>query len=258
MNRILFSPDEIRADGTVDLTDFRAEHIRSVLRARVGQSIKTGTLNSLCGTSDILVLDDAHVVLRPSHTDCADAPWFDLILAAPRPKVLKRLWPQLSAWGARRIVILNAFKVEKCYFSSQWLDPEQFTPLLIEGLMQAGTTHLPEVTIAPRFKPFLEDQLDTLCPSRLRLLAHPEENAESPLCADVATDIPVIAVGPEGGWTPYEYGCLQQRGFRAFSLGARTLRTDTACIALIAVLNYARSQAQAMQKGPAMRGSETP
>jgi len=258
MNRIVFNPDEIRSDGTVDLSDFRAEHIRQVLRAQVGQSIKTGTLNRLCGTSEILALDAAHVLLRPTHTECTDAPWFDLILAAPRPKVLKRLWPQLSAWGARKIIIINAFKVEKCYFSSQWLDPAQFTPLLIEGLMQAGTTHLPEVVIAPRFKPFIEDQLDNLCPSRLRLLAHPEEKAESPFGTGSATEIPVIAVGPEGGWTSYELACLQQRGFRAFSLGARTLRTDTACIALIAVLNYARNQAQTMQARPTMRETETP
>lgn len=258
MNRILFTSDECRADGTVCLTDHRAEHIRTVLRAQVGDAIKTGTLNGLCGTSEILALDNALATLRPTHTESALVPWFDLILAAPRPKVLKRLWPQLSAWGARKIIILNAFKVEKCYFSSQWLDPAQFTPLLIEGLMQAGTTQLPEVTIAPRFKPFIEDQLDSLCPSRLRLLAHPEERAESPFSADCATEVPVITVGPEGGWTAYELTCLQQRGFHAFSLGARTLRTDTACIALIAVLNYARSQALTMQTSPTKRASETP
>jgi RsmE family RNA methyltransferase len=158
-----------------------------------------------------------------------------LILAAPRPKVLKRLWPQLAALGAGRIVILNAFKVEKCYFSSQWIDPAYYTPLLIEGLMQAGTTRLPEVQIKQRFKPFMEDELDGCFPNALRLLAHPgEAGGHGWNLADGQR--PLLAVGPEGGWTDYELDMFLTRGFTPFSLGSRPLRTDTATIALISVM----------------------
>jgi RsmE family RNA methyltransferase len=45
-----------------------------------------------------------------------------------------------------------------------------------------------------------------------------------------------LAVGPEGGWTDYELNQFLGRGFQPFSLGSRSLRTDTATIALIAVL----------------------
>ena len=235
MNRIILTSDELLPDGTVTLTDFRAEHIRTVLKARVGDDVRTGLLNGLIGTSRVERLDEQAVVLRTEHDEQAPEPWFDLILAAPRPKVLKRLWPQLAALGAGRIVILNAFKVEKCYFSSQWLDPAYYTPLLMEGLMQASTTRLPEVQIKQRFKPFIEDELDACFPKALRLLAHPGKAAGQEW-ALLEGQRPLLAVGPEGGWTDYELDMFLTRGFNPFSLGLRPLRTDTATIALIAVM----------------------
>ncbi len=237
MNRILFGAEEVLADGTVVLSDGRAEHIRQVLGAQAGRSVKTGFLNGLAGTSLIVEMDGERVRLQPEHTLPAAEPWFDLLLAAPRPKVLKRLWPQLAALGVGRVVVVNAFKVEKCYFSSQWLDPAHFRPLLIEGLMQAGLTRVPEVLVRPRFKPFVEDELESLFPGALRLLAHPGAQRSFFEPADFHSR-PLLAVGPEGGWTEYELKTLHAFGFRLFSLGERILRTDTACVALISVLAH--------------------
>jgi RsmE family RNA methyltransferase len=239
VNRILFEPEEIRADGTVWLTDGRADHLRRVLRVEPGQVVSTGTLDGLAGVSRVLEVSGDGVRLRPDHTAALPEPWLDLLLAVPRPKVLKRLWPQLAALGVGRVVLLNAAKVEKCYFSSQWLDLRHYRPLLVEGLMQAGLTHLPEVTVAPRFKPFVEDELDKLFPDSLRLLAQPGPRTDVPVPRpEIAGRRPLLAVGPEGGWTAYETERLLERGFRLFSLGERVLRSDTACIALIAVLAY--------------------
>jgi len=238
MNRILFEQEEFLADGTVRLSDQRATHIRDVLRASPGQVLRTGAVNGLAGTSTILTLSDTQVLLRPEHAQRLPEPWFDLLLAAPRPKVLKRLWPQLAALGAGRVVLLNANKVEKCYFSSQWLEPAFYWPLLVEGLTQAGLTRLPEVLVRPRFKPFVEDELDGLFSGAQRLLAHPGPRTSARAACDGGR--PLLAVGPEGGWTDYEVKMLRAHGFQFFSLGERTLRTDTACIALIAVLDYVR------------------
>lgn len=235
MNRILFELEEILPDGTVLVSDSRAEHLRQVLRITLGQSISTGTLNGLAGVSRVLEISDAAVRLQPEHTVALAEPWFDLLLAVPRPKVLKRLWPQLAALGVGRVVLLNAAKVEKCYFNSQWLDARHYRPLLVEGLTQAGLTRLPEVTVAPRFKPFVEDELDAMFPDSLRLLAHPGPKSAMP--SDGGR--PLLAIGPEGGWTEYELTRLQERGFNTFSLGPRILRSDTASIALIAVLEHA-------------------
>ncbi len=240
MNLILIDRDEVSPDGTVWLDDNRAEHILDVLKAGPDRTVKTGFVDGPLGLSRIIAVDGRRVCLAPEHDRAAPSPWFDLLLAAPRPKALKRLWPQLAALGVGRVVVLNAFKVEKCYFSSQWLREAFYRPLLLEGLCQAGLTRLPEVLVRPRFKPFVEDELDALFPDSLRLLAHPEP-ARSALDLRARGRRPLLAVGPEGGWTDYERHALESRGFARFSLGSRTLRTDTACVSLIAVLAWWRT-----------------
>jgi RsmE family RNA methyltransferase len=49
----------------------------------------------------------------------------------------------------------------------------------------------------------------------------------------------LLAVGPEGGWDDYELSLLESRGFTRLSLGPRTLRSDTATIALVAIVHRA-------------------
>ncbi len=238
MNRILFDPSEIESDGRVMLRDFRAEHIRSVLKAEPGKILKTGVVNGKCGSSTVLEVSESGVFLETSHAEESPEPWFDLILAAPRPLVLKRLWPQLTSLGAGRIVLVKAGKVEKFYFSSQWVRQECVRPLLIEGAVQAGLTHIPEFEIKMNFRRFMKEQFHEAFPDALPLLAHPGsvtrlEKPEGRHCR------PLIAVGPEGGWIDDELELFNERGFKLFSLGDRILRSDTACISLISVVDYA-------------------
>ena len=241
MNRILWEESEISPDGSVLLSDKRAAHILNVLHGTPGQTIQTGTVNGLAGHSTIVETTAQSARLLPCHDTRTAAPWLDLILACPRPKVLKRLWAQLATMGVRRIAVIHAGKVEKFYFSSQWLSPDAYRPLLFEGLQQAGTTDLPEVFVRPLFKPFFEDELDSLFPADTRLLAHPATTPSQAM--ELPSDSPVtLAIGPEGGWTDYELRLFQEKGFQFFSLGSRTLRTDTACIALISVLDWIRSR----------------
>jgi RsmE family RNA methyltransferase len=49
----------------------------------------------------------------------------------------------------------------------------------------------------------------------------------------------LLAVGPEGGWTDFELQLLETHGFQPFGMGSRTLRTDTACISLLALVHDA-------------------
>jgi 16S rRNA (uracil1498-N3)-methyltransferase len=46
----------------------------------------------------------------------------------------------------------------------------------------------------------------------------------------------VLAIGPEGGWSPRDRELLRAAGFEGMRLGPRILRTETAGIAAIAVL----------------------
>jgi len=155
---------------------------------------------------------------------------------------MRRLWAQLAALGVGRIMLTNAARVERNYFDTHVLEPEFYRPLLVEGLQQARDTHLPRVSIHRRFRPLVEDELDVLSPDAARVVAHPAADA-----APIAGAWPhgarrvLLAVGPEGGWDDFELRLLIARGFRPASLGTRTLRTDTACVALLAALRAGRA-----------------
>ncbi len=235
MNRILFGDGECDAEHRLVLHDRRAAHILNVLRAGVGDTLRVGRIDGAAGTGRVTAAAGGEVHLQITLDSAAPEPWIDLLLAVPRPKVLGRLWAQLAALGVGRIILINAARVERCYFDTHWLDPAVYTTLLIEGLEQAGTTRLPEVWIRRGFKPFVEDELDRGYVGCLKLLAHPgpatDVSLPPPWLAGPAR--PLLAVGPEGGWTAYECGQLETHGFQRFSLGPRTLRTDTACLALL-------------------------
>jgi 16S rRNA (uracil1498-N3)-methyltransferase len=52
----------------------------------------------------------------------------------------------------------------------------------------------------------------------------------------------VLAIGPEGGWTEEERAAARSRGFQEASLGANILRTETAVIAALAIVNFALAE----------------
>ena len=241
MNLILIEAPECAADGRALLRDGRATHIRHVLRGHPGATVRVGLLDGPRGVATIAALDTEQVELRCVwEPETPPVPRVDLLLALPRPKVLRRLWAQLAALGVGSIALTNAAKVERNYFDTHVLEEATYRPLLLEGLQQAQDTRLPLVSIHKQLKPLVEDRLDELFPDTLRLLADPGA-AET-----IADRVPegfagrmLLAVGPEGGWTDFERALFAKQGFVGIGLGPRTLRTDTACVALLALVHSA-------------------
>jgi RsmE family RNA methyltransferase len=135
--------------------------------------------------------------------------------------------------GVKRIILLNARRVEKSYWQSPLLKPGGLNEQLVRGLEQARDTVLPEILLRPLFKPFVEDELPKLLRNTLSLVAHPTALAECPRNTDRAV---TLAVGPEGGFVSYEVEKLTSCGFTPISLGERILNTETAVPALLARL----------------------
>ena len=88
-----------------------------------------------------------------------------------------------------------------------------------------------------RFRPFVEDELDAWAGNSVRLLAHPGAKPDMP---DIQNRAVTLAIGPEGGWTKFEIDLLTAQHFQSWSIGSRVLRSDTAVIGLLAILNYLR------------------
>lgn len=246
MNRILFEKSEI-TDGVAEFSGERAAHIVEVLHSEVGDTVKTGELDGKIGTGVIRKIECADggtsgsytVKIELSHSGESLKPWADLILAPPRPRVFKRLLPQLAAMGVGDIVLVGAKKVEKAFWGATVLKEENYRPLLVDGLMQSGTTIVPRLELRRNFVRFIREELDSLYPDSTRIVAHPY-NAEP--IGEPPEGRLLIAIGPEGGWTGEEVELLKSKGFQCRSLGGRILRTDTATIALLAKLNNEKAE----------------
>ena len=240
MNLLLVEEAEVDGQGIVAISDHRARHLLDVLKVSPEQTVRVGLVGGGIGSARIVSVVDDTVTLSCAFDRTPDRPAVDLLLALPRPKVLRRLWAQFAALGVWRIILTNASRVERDYFDTHLLDPAVYIPLLFEGLQQARDTLLPEVSIHRRFRVLVEDELPALGIDAQRLVADPSsEGTVTDAVASGNGGRVLLAIGPEGGWNQFELDLLRTHGFRSVGLGPRTLRSDTAAIALLALVHEA-------------------
>ena len=154
MNMVLINDSEAAGDGSVVLSDRRYAHIVKVLKLKAGDSFRIGIRDGVTGTARITAVTDSAVEAMCSFNEAkVDEVNIDILLAMPRPKVMKRLWAPLAMLGVGRIFIINAEKVEKYYFDTHVLDEDFYTPLIVDGLEQACGTFMPRVSIARAVTP---------------------------------------------------------------------------------------------------------
>ena len=233
---ILFDKDFISADR-VQLSDRRHQHILSIHRAQVGEQLNVGLLNGQLGHAMVESINRTNVTLAITLDKTPPtALALSLILALPRPKMLKRILQTCATMGVKDITLLNSYRVEKSYWQTPLLETNAIHEALILGLEQGKDTLLPNITIEKRFKPFVEDRLPALCQrtnDTLALVAHPSGTQTCPISVTQAV---TLVVGPEGGFTPYEIEKLQAAGCQCVTLGERILRVETAIPVLLARL----------------------
>ncbi|SFP74682.1 RNA methyltransferase, RsmE family [Geopseudomonas sagittaria] len=235
MNLLLLEDGDFIAEGRALLRGRRLQHLHEVHRATAGDSLRVGRLDGLMGEGRLLRLDaDAAEieVLALDQPPPTKLP-LTLLLALPRPKMLKRVLQTVASMGVPRLVLLNSYRVEKSFWQTPFLTPEAIREQLILGLEQARDTVLPEVLIEKRFKPFVEDRLPQLAAGSLGLVGHP---GAWPACPRAVEGAVTLAIGPEGGWIPYEVDKLHEAGLAPVQLGERILRVETAVTALLARL----------------------
>jgi 16S rRNA (uracil1498-N3)-methyltransferase len=228
VNLVLLEPGELGRDGTARLGGRRAAHVATVLRAAAGDRILAGVVGGRMGEAAVLAVTDSEVVLRPAldREPPPPAP-VTLLLALPRPKILRKVLQAAASMGVKRLVLAGSYRVEKSFWASPHLAPEAIREELLLGLEQGRDTVLPEVILRRFFKPFVEDELEATFHGETRLLAHPHDAAPLETRAPEGVRA-ALAIGPEGGWTAYEADALRARGFTPFSLGPRVLRVDAA------------------------------
>jgi len=261
-NRLLAEPHEVAHTASTRVlhlppSDSRAVHIATVLRAKPGQRLRVGIVNGPLASAELSQHSDGSFLLSWAASD--ETPPLppaavDLLLALPRPKVLRRLWAPLAQLGVGAVYLTPASRVEEAYSR---LDVATVRSELVRGLEQAGDTTLPSVFLSRRF-PHVVDAArgrrpwegaafgawllggPPVHPPACLLLAHPGGGGSvSAAVAAQGRGRVLLAVGPEGGWSEHELAVLQGAGSACVSLGPRPLCTTTACIALLSVVKEA-------------------
>lgn len=234
MNLLLVSASDFIAADRVRITDRRLQHLNTVNQASVGQNLRAGYLGGLQGQATLLTIDQNAAELQLNLQDPPPAKLpLTLVLALPRPKMLRRILQTVASMGVNKLILINSYRVEKSFWQSPFLQPAAISEQLILGLEQARDTVLPEVILAKRFKPFVEDDLPAIAANSRGLIAHP---GDYPECPRALNEPVTLAIGPEGGWIPYEVELLIKAGLKPVQLGERILRVETAVPALLARL----------------------
>ncbi len=231
MNLLLLQAENMLGEHLAEVSGRQVQHIHETLNVQIGSTLTVGLVNQKVGLASIIELDEKHVRLDINWlSEPPKALPLTLIIGLPRPKMLKRIIQTATTMGVKELYFINSWKVEKSFWQTPWLCDEKILENCTLGLEQAKDTLMPRIHLRKLFKPFVEDELGSISEGSLKLLAHPISDKACP--ADIQQQTTLI-IGPEGGFTPYEVGKLEEVGFETVHLGARILRVETAVPVLL-------------------------
>ena len=225
MNIVLLDPRQTESDLWSITAQRQLEHLQQHLEIQVGDTLKVGIREGKRYLTEIVDITEKAVTLKPVQEEAVPKKLpVTLIVALPRPKVLRRLMMDAVTMGVEKIMIIHSYRVDKSYWQTPFL--QQLDHYIELGLEQAGDTIAPKIELYKRFKPFVEDVLpDLIHPQCPAYVAHPYTEQVMPFAIDHPCS---VVIGPEGGFIPYEVDLLKKNGCQAVSLGNRILRTETA------------------------------
>jgi 16S rRNA (uracil1498-N3)-methyltransferase len=237
MARRRFFVDEVRG-GQARIEGDEAHHLTRVLRVETGQRYE--------------ISDNHDVYLAEIAAARKDLVTFSILerLAAEEPLVRVTLYVSLIRFerlelllekgtelGVWRFVPVEADRSERGLERAVAKRIKRWNRIAREASEQSRRTTLPELVGPQSFREAVSGA------SGLRLMLD-EDPAAKPLLHALppvrakGEEISLIA-GPEGGWTDRESAALPGNGWIPVSLGPTTLKTETAAIAALAVINAA-------------------
>jgi 16S rRNA (uracil1498-N3)-methyltransferase len=227
---------EVPLGGRVelDLQGNAANHVARVLRLRPGDALilfddaggeHTATVVSLARHTVRVSVGEFLTTDResPLHVTLAQGisrgERMDVVVQKATELGVKRIVPVLAA---RTVVRLNAAQAANRL--------RHWRAIAVAACEQCGRNRLPEITPPMTLQAFLVSDL----PDGLRLLLQPDGGLKArDLPADTAA---TLLIGPEGGLSDAERTAALAAQFRGLSLGPRILRTETAALAALAVI----------------------
>lgn len=239
MNLILLCDRDKIENEIYRLDDFRAVHIINVLRFKKDDQIKVGFVGGSKKLATILEADKNSIKLKLEQTipDNIPSSNIDLIVALPRPQILKKVLFICGMMNVNKLHLIRSHRVEKSFYQSPLLKEDNIKKQLYDGMMQGENLNLCEVIIHERFKNFFQDHLtDKYDQNYLKLCADSRTVNSLDKFVKSSQNKLLVAIGPEGGWVDFEIELIQSIGFELFTLGAYNLRVEYAVNAAISQL----------------------
>jgi 16S rRNA (uracil1498-N3)-methyltransferase len=244
MHRFYVPPELCRGE-LLQLTDDEAHHATRVLRLQAGDSVVV--LDGAGHTFDCEVREVAKrtVTLRVTRkTFSPPLPCqITLLQAIPKAKAMDYIVQKATELGAARIVPILTERVVVQLNEREAQDKaEKLRPVALEAIKQCGSPWLTKIESPMKLKDFLARRESFELPFVASLQEgsqHPREFIRQ--FREQHQRLPVTAcvwIGPEGDFTPGEMDLLRSAGAAPITLGRLVLRSDTAAIASLAVLNY--------------------
>jgi RsmE family RNA methyltransferase len=231
VNLILFESSETHSP--LPRHDSRAAHIVDVLRRKVGDTVDTGLVGGPRGKATVTAITDQSLALTFAWENQPPPPLAPIVLIVglPRPQTVRKILHSATELGVAAVHFVTTEKSERSYAQSSLWSSGEWRRHLLDAAQQAFDTRLPDISHGRK----LAEALNSLeqSPSRLAL-----DNYEAPRLLSASTiAAPVtLALGPERGWSARDRETLRAHRFAFAHLGPRVLRTETACVAALALI----------------------
>ena len=215
--------------SSVELTGDEAHHLIHVLRSSTGDTVALFDGRGTAKSARIGRIHNDTVELElgsslPAHESPLE---LTLAVAVPKGEKMSLIVQKLTELG---VAAVQPLITDHSDAKEEWIRErlERWRRIALEAAKQSARSRLPRIE-AP--KPF--DDVDVI--QRNTLLLRP---GAPPLREKPSIKQPIIAVGPEGGWSNRELALAHKRSVLELSLGPRTLRTETAAITATAVIQW--------------------
>jgi 16S rRNA (uracil1498-N3)-methyltransferase len=235
----VFVEGELQSGSLVELPRETAAHLAKVLRARAGDEVVlfNGDGREFTGAIEKVQGWRVGVSIGAARSMDRESPFrLTLVQSVARGERMDFIVQKATELGVARIVpVLSRRSVVRLDESQSVSKQAHWRAVAVSACEQCGRNRLPSVDAPQPLLNYLGSLAQATAGEVLRLVLEPER-ARRTSASLRAASCAEIAIGPEGGFAAEELEALDLSAFTRVTLGPRVLRTETAAIAAIAVL----------------------
>ncbi|CBW27718.1 conserved hypothetical protein [Halobacteriovorax marinus SJ] len=236
MNSICFFKEELINQDSISFSDEkRLGHLHTHLDSKEGDLITITIIGQGIYKAEIIKLNNLTCEIKVKEQLKSLSQWFHLLVGLSRPQTIKKVLEHSTTLGAKSIHLFKALLSEKSYSQSSIYRDENYKSYLIDGLAQSKTYfELPEFSL----KNYLNLDQYKAHKNKFYLSLNTEQTFKE--LSPGERDEPLLAIGPERGWTRAEEEKLKEAGFSPIKISHSTLRVEHAIYTSVGQLEMFR------------------